>query len=276
MHPDEKQIALESLFASLPDRRITIQQAREFAARTSLPLKEIEKSALARGIIPIRYDRNIGSLGIDGQIRLLDACVLVIGLGGLGGFLIEHLARLGLGTIRAADPESFDETNLNRQILAEEETLGQEKASVAAKHIAAVNPAVRFEAFPTSFDDLPRHAWTDNDVVFDCLDDIPARSRLAERCAEHRVPMIHAAIAGWSCQVAVIRPGDNTLEKIYRLHKDPAGIEKQTGNLPFTAATAAALMAARAVKILIAANQPPDTQITFFDLLTNDHQNIVL
>jgi hypothetical protein len=86
--------------------------------------------------------------------------------------------------------------------------------------------------------------------------------------------MIHAAIAGWSCQVALIRPGDNTFEKIYGLHKDPAGIEKQTGNLPFTAATAAALMAARAARLLIAPDEPPDTNVIFLDLFNGDYQNI--
>jgi molybdopterin/thiamine biosynthesis adenylyltransferase len=88
--------------------------------------------------------------------------------------------------------------------------------------------------------------------------------------------MIHAAIAGWSCQVAVIYPGDNTLEKIYRVHKDPAGVEKQTGNLPFTAATAAALMAARATRTLVAPEQEIDHSLTFLDLLDSDFHELNL
>ena len=78
--------------------------------------REDSLALLARGEIPERYKRNIGTIGIDGQKRLLDARVAIVGAGGLGGTIIELLARQGVGFMRIIDDDSFALHNLNRQL----------------------------------------------------------------------------------------------------------------------------------------------------------------
>lgn len=89
-----------------------------------------------------RYARNLRSLTTDEIARLHDARVLVAGCGGLGGHVIECLARTGVGAIVVIDCDAFEETNLNRQLLATEDTLGTSKARAARERIARVNPVV--------------------------------------------------------------------------------------------------------------------------------------
>lgn len=89
-----------------------------------------------------RYARNLRSLTTDEIARLHDARVLVAGCGGLGGHVIERLARTGVGAIVVIDCDAFEETNLNRQLLAAEDTLGTSKARAARERIARVNPDV--------------------------------------------------------------------------------------------------------------------------------------
>ncbi|HAE22694.1 MAG TPA: thiamine biosynthesis protein ThiF, partial [Spirochaetaceae bacterium] len=109
---------------------------REAARRYYLDARSVEAAALELGLLPARYARNAGSLGIEGQKALHNARVLVVGCGGLGGHLIEGLARLGVGYIVAVDPDCFDESNLNRQILCTTENLGKPKADEAARRAA--------------------------------------------------------------------------------------------------------------------------------------------
>ena len=86
-----------------------------------------------------RYDRNRQALS-DRECQALQACkVAVVGCGGLGGFVAEHLARIGVGSLRLVDADVFEETNLNRQLFCTEESLGVAKVEAAAKRLAAVN-----------------------------------------------------------------------------------------------------------------------------------------
>jgi len=255
-------------------RGITGSQAQAIAARTHLPLREVEHFALTRGIIPERYDRNVPAISCSQQARLLDSSAAVVGLGGLGGHIVECLARLGVGRILGIDGDSFVESNLNRQVLATGEALGQPKAQQARVRVAAVNPAVEFVAYGSSFQDLAPGALAGVDVVLDCLDSIPARRGLAALCAAGGLPLIHGAIGGWSGQVGLCPPGGDLIDKLYAGEK--TGVEKRLGNLPFTAAVAAHLMAARAARLLINPDEPQTQRLLLFDLLGDDWQTIDL
>ena len=93
-----------------------------------------------------RYIRNLGALTEKECTLLHTKTVFVAGCGGLGGYLIEMLLRLGVGTIRAADGDTFEASNMNRQLLSSPSSLGQPKAEAAAARAALVNPDVRFVA----------------------------------------------------------------------------------------------------------------------------------
>ena len=98
-----------------------------------------------------RYERHVGSVGAAGQQVLLASRVMVVGLGGLGGSVLESLVRIGVGHLSGVDPDVFDASNLNRQILCTMATLGESKAVVAARRVAAVNPDVDFSAQAMGF-----------------------------------------------------------------------------------------------------------------------------
>ena len=110
--------------------------------------REQSVAQLLAGNMPERYLRNLGTIGIAGQLALLNARVAVVGAGGLGGLVIELLARQGVGHLTVVDGDCFACHNLNRQILATEHTLGMNKALTAVSRVAEINPEYKpwFEA----------------------------------------------------------------------------------------------------------------------------------
>ena len=194
-----------------------------------------------------RYIRNLGALTEAECALLREKTVLVAGCGGLGGYLIEMLLRLGVGEIRAADGDCFEASNLNRQLLSAPSLLGRSKAEVAAERAAVVNPDVRFVAVPeyvteSNVGQLVRGC----DAVLDALDNIASRLLLAKACAKAQIPMIHGAICGWRAQAAIVLPGDGMLDWIY-----PQGTALNSkASLPFTPPFCAALQTALCVRLL--------------------------
>lgn len=221
-------------------------------ARFNVSCAEVEDMALVSGLLPARYQRNRQTIPTAQQLTLFRSRVAVIGCGGLGGYVLEELARLGMGTIIAIDPDVFEEHNLNRQLLATPATLGQAKVAAAAARIAEINPAVTLVPHhaaycPANGDELLRGA----DVVVDALDSIQVRLALAVTCAGLGIPLVHGAIGGWYGQVATQFPGEDTLQQIYRLWENGGGVEKQLGNPAFTPAVVASIQVAEAAKILL-------------------------
>ncbi len=195
-----------------------------------------------------RYIRNLGALTKQECDLLRTKTVFVAGCGGLGGYLVEMLLRLGVGTIRAADGDTFEASNLNRQLLSSPSVLGQSKAEAAAARAALVNPDVQFVPIPEfvtgeNAAELIRGC----DAVLDALDNISSRRILAQACTEACVPLIHGAICAWSAQAAVIMPGDNLIDRIY-----PEGVSLSSkASLSFTPPFCAALQVALCTRLLV-------------------------
>ncbi|MBC7248417.1 MAG: HesA/MoeB/ThiF family protein [Actinobacteria bacterium] len=229
---------------------LPLQRARELAARFRLSGLQVAVRALELGIVPARYQRNIGTLGMEGQLRLLRSCVGVCGLGGLGGCVTEFLARYGVGRLILADPDVFEENNLNRQLLCRECDIGRPKALRARERVAEIDPDLEVSAhrcFVTAdnFDEV----FGEAQVVVDALDTVSSRLALEEGCARLGIPMVHGAIAGNAGQVMTIYPGDPGLRSLYAPGED-RGIELVEGNPPTTPALVAALQAQEVAKVL--------------------------
>ena len=194
-----------------------------------------------------RYIRNLGALTEEECAVLRGKTVFVAGCGGLGGYLIEMLLRLGVGEIRAADGDVFEASNLNRQLLSSPSTLGSGKAAAAAARAREINPEVRFAAvsdFVT--EENAAELVKGCDAVLDALDNIAARRLLATACAEAGVPLIHGAICGWTAQAAVVMPGDDLIGRIY-----PEGSRLSSkASLSFTPPFCAAMQTALCTRIL--------------------------
>jgi molybdopterin/thiamine biosynthesis adenylyltransferase len=228
----------------------SVQQ--EAGQQFSLHLAEVEEIALAHDLLPARYQRNRAMLSIQQQLILLRSKVAVFGCGGLGGYIIEELARLGVGRITVVDPDVFEEHNLNRQLLCTQELLGRKKVDAAVQRVAIVNPAVRLQAFDGAFGQENSAEMLKGAIVAaDALDSIPVRLELAEACNDQKIPLVHGAIAGWSGHVAVQYPGENILQHLYAGIKTGHGVEKRLGNPSFTPAVIASLEVAEIVRILL-------------------------
>lgn len=194
-----------------------------------------------------RYLRNFPALSREQFALLRTKKVCVVGCGGLGGHIIEHLARIGIGAIRCVDGDSFESTNLNRQLYSQESLLGTKKAEAAAARVKNINSDVVVESVPAYLDsDNARELLSGCDAVLGGLDNIPTRKLLARACAEAGIPYIYGAISGWVAQAGVSFPGDGLIDRLYP--KDVTITDKSV--LSFTPALCASMQTALCVKLL--------------------------
>jgi molybdopterin/thiamine biosynthesis adenylyltransferase len=219
-----------------------------------------------------RYARNIPALTEEECALLRQKRILVVGCGGLGGHIIDQLARIGAGFLRVVDGDVFEESNLNRQLLSDIAQLGSSKAAAAAAHVARVNPDTAVEAAVEFLTEANAGALLAGcDIVMDALDNIQSRRILADACAGAGIPYVYGGISGWVAQAAVSMPGDGLIEKLF-----PAEVEiRDKSVLSFTPALCAAMQTAMCVKLLV--GRPVETGvIQYFDLLNQEFEVIPL
>jgi len=235
-------------------RVIRLRQVHELAAAHDCSIREVELAALGTGVVPWRYQRNLGTVGLEGQAKLLRATVAVVGLGGLGGYVTEALARMGVGRLILIDGDVFEEHNLNRQILSAEARLGTDKVLAAQRRVAEINSAVEVigRAVILTRENLPQ-LLEGADVVVDGLDRLPVRLVLQQGTQALGMPMVHGSIAGFLGQVMTVFPGDPGLIGLYGEGSElpERGLEAQVGTPAATPMAVAAWEAQEVVKILL-------------------------
>ena len=167
-------------------------------------------------MIKERHSRNIPALSEDDMGKLADSRVLVAGCGGIGGSVIEHLARIGIGAITVVDGDSFDESNLNRQILCTPDNLGCSKAAAAAERVSLIDPSIRVKAVCEPIvKENAAGLLKDADLVIDALDSVESRLMLEDAAADAGIFIVHGAIRGWDLQVMLVPPGSGLLRSLY-------------------------------------------------------------
>ena len=226
---------------------------------------------LEQGEIPERYQRNIGTIGIAGQLRLLKVKVAVVGAGGLGGNIIELLARQGVGYLRVIDGDGFAAHNLNRQLLATEENLGVNKAKAAAWRVAAINSEVEVESIPQMLaEENAEHLLQGMDIIVDALDTISSRLLVSRVTRKLKIALVHGAIAGFTGQVTTLLADDIGLEKLYKVSAgSDKGIELSLGNPAATPSLAAAIQAQEVVKLVTGIGEVLHKKLFYFDTELN-------
>lgn len=244
----------------------------ELVVEQGIPKRIAESLACDLDIIPERYKLNEGTFGCGGQKRLLRSKVLVAGLGGLGGYVVEQLVRCGTGIVIGVDADHFEQTNLNRQLHADLNTIGLRKTEVVKNRVAEINDAVEFNPFACRVEDLEDAAYEGVAVIFDCLDMIPSKLHLQDMGKRFAIPLVHGAIGGWYGQVATVWPGSQILSRIYGERQE--GIERDLGNPPFTPAFVATLMVAEGIKLLMGKENRED-RILFIDLLNGQWEYVM-
>lgn len=156
------------------------------------------------------YSRTRFLLGDDAMQKLKNAHVAVFGLGGVGGYVTEALARSGIGTLTLVDHDTVSLSNLNRQLLATRDTVGQDKVSVAAKRVSAIDPDIRVNARKTFY--LPESAgefdFSQYDYVVDAIDTVTGKLMLIQAAKDAGTPIISSMGTGNKLDPTAFRVGD--------------------------------------------------------------------
>jgi molybdopterin-synthase adenylyltransferase len=153
----------------------------------------------------LRYSRHLllDPIGIDGQARLNQARVLVVGAGGLGSPVALYLAAAGIGRIVLADHDNVELSNLQRQIAHDMASLGDNKARSAARRMAAMNPNIEVVPLPVRLTGVELDSQVANvDLVLDCSDNFATRHAVNQACVAHRKPLVSGAAVGFDGQIS--------------------------------------------------------------------------
>nr|WP_243426432.1 ThiF family adenylyltransferase [Caldicoprobacter guelmensis] len=207
---------------------------------------------------------------MKGQGRVFQTTAAVVGAGGIGGFIIEGLARLGVKEIIAIDKDVFDETNLNRQVLSTVSNLGSPKVIEAEKRVKEINPRVHFQPISqrACLENLPDFLGR-ADYIFDATDNIEIRKGLSKFVQQTDKVLIHGGCAGWYVQVAVITKYTPSIERLFG-GVSGQGAEKVLGNPVFAPMLTAALELSEFCKLVSGKGKPLVGRCLVVNLLTNE------
>ena len=187
----------------------------------------------------------------------------VIGCGGLGGYVIECLARAGIGCLYVMDGDTFSDSNLNRQLFAKKGVLGKNKASVAKDRVGEISNS-EVVVIPEKFREGNQNSLKNVDIIIDCVDNISSRLVLENYATISNKVLVHGAINGMQGQVTVVKPNSGIISKLYE------------GEVSFTGATicptpmlVGAMEANEAIKVLTENGEPLYGKLLIIDLETN-------
>lgn len=214
-----------------------------------------------------RFIRNYPAVTEAQQLLLGTKHVAVAGAGGIGGYVVEYLVRIGIGEITVIDGDSFCLSNMNRQLLCTEHTLGRYKAGAAATRAGEIDPAVRIRAVEQYLtEENAADLLSGADLVIDALDSIRSRMILEDGAAANRQTIIHGAVEGWDLQIMEVPPGEGILHALYGNGSIPE--EKEHTILAMVPAVAAGLEVSAALQKLLGYTGPVDRKLFSMSLMT--------
>ena len=220
-----------------------------------------------------RYSRHllVPEVGLEGQQKLLDARVLLLGAGGLGSPTALYLAAAGVGTIGIVDDDVVDLSNLQRQVIHSTDRLGVPKTDSAAEAIRALNPDVEVVGYPTRLDASNImeiiEGW---DVIVDGVDNFPTRYLLNDASVRLGIPVVSAAILGFEGQLSVFAPYDGPCYRCLFRQPPPAELAPSCGAngvLGVLPGTMGLLQATEVIKLIIGAGEPLIGRLLMYDAL---------
>ncbi|MDH3618091.1 MAG: ThiF family adenylyltransferase [Nitrosopumilus sp.] len=218
-----------------------------------------------------RFSRQVmlEEIGYNGQLRLKNSKVCVVGTGGLGNPITSRLAAMGIGALRIVDRDVIELSNLHRQTLFDEEDVGHVKVEVAAKKLKKLNPDCTIEALAVSVNDYTALEVVEGcDVVIDALDSVNARYALNKACVKFGIPFVTGAAVGVSGQVFTILPKQSACYYCMfpELNEDTMPTCSIEGVHPSILSIVGGIEVAEAVKIIIGKKPSLSEKILHIDL----------
>jgi molybdopterin/thiamine biosynthesis adenylyltransferase/rhodanese-related sulfurtransferase len=231
----------------------------------------------AEGLTPeqrMRYSRHtlIPEVGVDGQIKMLNAKVLLVGAGGLGAPAALYLAAAGIGTMGIVDDDLVDESNLQRQVIHNTERVGRPKTESARQTIEALNPDVQVVEHRTRLDSTNvLEIIGDYDVIVDGADNFPTRYLLNDASVRLRKPVVSASILGFDGQISTFVPFEGPCYRCLYPTPPPAELApscSENGVLGVMAGIMGLLQANEVIKLVVGIGEPLVGRLLLFEALS--------
>jgi molybdopterin/thiamine biosynthesis adenylyltransferase/rhodanese-related sulfurtransferase len=229
-----------------------------------------------------RYSRHllVPEVGEQGQLKLLDSKVLLIGAGGLGSPAAYYLAAAGVGTLGIIDADIVDESNLQRQILHNTERLGQYKAESARETIKALNPDVNVVTYIERLDETNvGRIIADYDVILDGTDNFPTRYLLNDAALLANKPVVHGSVFRFEGQLTVFKPYDGPCYRCLYPEPPPAALAPscaEAGVLGVLPGVIGLLQAVETIKLLLEIGDPLVGRMMTYDALAGEFNELRL
>lgn len=213
----------------------------------------------------IKYDRQIiiEGFGEEGQEKLKRARAFIAGAGGLCSSVATYLAAAGIGTIRIADYDKVELSNLNRQILHWEEDVGRAKVQSARSKLSRLNPASKIAPIEEKLDEANiENLVADSDLIVDAMDNLPTRFLLNRVALKKNIPLFHGAVRGFEGRATTVVPGETAcLKCIYR----GAVPEKKFPVVGTAPAIIGCIQATECIKHVVGLGEPLKGRLIIFD-----------
>jgi adenylyltransferase/sulfurtransferase len=230
-----------------------------------------------------RYSRHllIPEVGEEGQLKLLDSKILLIGAGGLGSPASLYLAAAGVGRIGIVDADVVDESNLQRQIVHSTESLGEPKVESAKRAIEALNPDVEVVAYKERLtsENIERILADGWDVIVDGADNFPTRYLVNDASIWHKIPVVHGSIYRFEGQVTVFKPYEGPCYRCLFPTPPPPELAPscaEGGVLGVLPGVIGSLQASEALKLALGIGEPLIGRLLLFDALAATFDEVKL
>lgn len=216
-------------------------------------------------------------IGPEGQARLRDARVLLVGVGGLGSASLPYLVGAGVGTVGMADPDKVEISNLHRQVIYATNEAGRLKVDRAAASASRLNPSVRVETHALAVDESNVDRLVSSyDLVIDGTDSLEVKFLLNAACRRHGKPLITASIHRFEGHLMTVLPDGPCLRCLFPMqpHDGCVGTCAQTGVLGVVPGLFGILQALEAIKVIVGFSEPLSKEMMLFDLKTLQTMNV--
>jgi len=229
-----------------------------------------------------RYSRHLllKNIGIEGQERILESSILVIGAGGLGAPVALYLAAAGVGTIGIVDYDRVELSNLQRQVIHFTPDIGKYKADSAAEKMHALNPDVKIVSYKERLHaGNIREIISDYDFVIDGTDNFATKFLINDACVLERRPYSHGGILRFTGQTMTVFPGESACYRCVFSGPPPAGAAptcSQAGVLGSIAGMLGTIQATEALKYVSGAGIPLKNSLLIFDALDMNFRKVAL
>ncbi|TMM12623.1 MAG: molybdopterin-synthase adenylyltransferase MoeB [Actinobacteria bacterium] len=243
---------------------ITLWKDRGFEVETPLALNAEQKSRYSRHLL-------LPEIGLEGQLKLLDAKVLLLGAGGLGAPTALYLAAAGVGTLGVVDDDEVDLSNLQRQVIHTNDRIGVAKVDSAEQTINSLNPDVEVVKYKTRLDASNIMEIIDGyDVIVDGADNFPTRYLLNDATVRLGIPVVSASILGFDGQLSVFAPYEGPCYRCLYPTPPPAELAPSCGAngvLGVLPGTMGMLQATEVIKLITGSGEPLIGRLLLYDAL---------